>query len=155
MATEPQRYDLGAEESRDEALSRIKSYGTLTMSPELFEKLYLQPLGNVKGDLRKTLANPTPLGLIGFSVALTPLAGCLMGWRGAGQLGAANMYAVVVSMKHLSKADLVMQRSILLHWWAPTDHLRSTRVLPREHLSLRSVHHIWYMIHSSSHTNKD
>jgi hypothetical protein len=94
MATEP--HHLGEEESRDEALSRIKSYGTLTMSPELFEKLYLQPLGNVKGDLRKTLANPTPLGLIGFSVALTPLACCLMGWRGSGKLGAANMYAVVL-----------------------------------------------------------
>ncbi len=91
MAFESQRYDLGEAESREEALTRIKSYNTVAMTPELFEKLYLQPRGNVKGDLRKTLANPTPLGLIGFCVALTPLAGCLMGWRNSGQLGAANM----------------------------------------------------------------
>lgn len=91
MAAESQRPDLGVTETRDEALSRIKSYSTVTLSPELFEKLYLQPLANVKGDLRKTFANPTPLGLIGFSVGLTPLACCLLGWRGAGQLGAANM----------------------------------------------------------------
>lgn len=91
MTAEPQSCDLGAGESREEALTRIKSYSTVAMTPELFEKLYLQPLSSVKGDLRKTLANPTPLGLIGFSVALTPLACCLMGWRGAGQLGAANM----------------------------------------------------------------
>lgn len=62
------------------------------MSPELFEKLYLQPINNVKGDLRKTFANPTPLGLLGFVLGLTPLACNLIGWRGSGGLGAANMY---------------------------------------------------------------
>lgn len=84
-------YDNGESESREEALSRVKSYNTISMSPELFEKLYLQPLGKVKGDLRTTFGNPTPLGLIGFCVGLMPLACCLMGWRGAGGLGAANM----------------------------------------------------------------
>lgn len=61
------------------------------MSPALFEKLYLQPHVNVKGDLRKTFGNPTPLGLIGFVLGLTPLACCLMGWRGSGHLGSANI----------------------------------------------------------------
>lgn len=33
--------------------------------------------------------------LVGFNVALSPLAACLMGWRGANQqmMGAADMYA--------------------------------------------------------------
>lgn len=80
------------EETRDLALERLRSSGTVMMTPELFERLYLQPLSSVKGDLRKTFGNPTPLGLLGFVIGLTPLACCLMGWRGSGGLGAANMY---------------------------------------------------------------
>jgi len=34
---------------------------TLSISPELFEKLYLSPKNAVKGGLRNTFANPTPL----------------------------------------------------------------------------------------------
>jgi len=34
---------------------------TMTLSPEQFEKLYLDPKREVKGDLRKTFANPTPM----------------------------------------------------------------------------------------------
>lgn len=47
---------------------------TMSVSPEMFERLYLNPKGQVKGDLRKTFANPTPLALLGFSVALLPLS---------------------------------------------------------------------------------
>lgn len=83
--------DLERNETLDNALQRVKSSSTVMMSPELFEKLYLQPAGKVKGDLRATFANPTPLGLIGFVLGLTPLACCVMGWRGAGHLGTANM----------------------------------------------------------------
>lgn len=36
------------------------------------------------GNLRKTFANPTPLAIVGFLLALTPLSCVLMGWRGAG-----------------------------------------------------------------------
>jgi hypothetical protein len=39
-------------------LDRMQS---LSISPELFEKLYLSPQNAVKGDLRKTFGNPTPL----------------------------------------------------------------------------------------------
>lgn len=84
-------YDLQREETRDMALERLRSSNTVTMSPDLFEKLYLQPMNSVKGDLRKTFGNPTPLGLLGFVLGLTPLACSLTGWRGAGGLGAANM----------------------------------------------------------------
>ncbi|KAL1301906.1 hypothetical protein AAFC00_006084 [Neodothiora populina] len=83
--------DLYKSETRDSALERVRTAGTISMSPELFERLYLGPQTKVSGDLRKTFGNPTPLGLIGFVVGLTPLACCLMGWRGAGGLGTANI----------------------------------------------------------------
>ncbi len=47
---------------------------TMSLSPELFERLYLAPQQRVAGDLRKTFANPTPLGVLGFSVGLFPLS---------------------------------------------------------------------------------
>jgi len=43
------------------ALNRIRTTGSLSISPELFEKIYLSPQNRVAGDLRKTFANPTPL----------------------------------------------------------------------------------------------
>lgn len=39
-------------------LKRIES---LSISPEVFEKLYLSPENAVKGYLRKTFGNPTPV----------------------------------------------------------------------------------------------
>lgn len=75
----------------DANLQRINTTSSVMMTSELFEKLYLQPLGKVKGDLRSTFGNPTPLGLVGFVIGLTPLACCLAGWRGAGGTGAADM----------------------------------------------------------------
>lgn len=44
-----------------DALRRIRTAGSISISPELFEKLYLSPQNQVKGDLRKTFGNPTPL----------------------------------------------------------------------------------------------
>lgn len=45
----------------DEALRRIRTAGSISISPELFEKIYLSPQNQVKGDLRKTVGNPTPM----------------------------------------------------------------------------------------------
>lgn len=56
----------------------------LSLSPEQFEKLYLSPQNKVKGELRQSFANPTPVGVMGFCVALLPLSVQFMGWRGAG-----------------------------------------------------------------------
>ncbi|KAG6990998.1 gpr1 fun34-class plasma membrane protein [Physcia stellaris] len=81
---------LGDNEHPDHALRRIRTAGSISISPELFEKLYLSPENRVKGDLRKTFGNPTPLALIGFLLSLTPLSCDLMGWRGAGGNGAAS-----------------------------------------------------------------
>jgi len=73
-----------------EALHRIRTAGSISISPELFEKIYLSPQNKVSGDLRKTFGNPTPLALLGFLLSLSPLSCDLMGWRGAGGNGAAG-----------------------------------------------------------------
>ena len=52
---------LNGDESSENALRRIRTAGSLSISPELFEKIYLSPQNAVKGDLRKTFGNPTPL----------------------------------------------------------------------------------------------
>ncbi|MCJ1368152.1 hypothetical protein MMC16_007293 [Acarospora aff. strigata] len=83
-------YHLGGDVPSDTALRRIKTAGSISISPELFEKIYLSPQNNVKGDLRKTFGNPTPLALVGFLLCLSPLSCDLMGWRGAGGNGAAG-----------------------------------------------------------------
>ncbi|KAL8914532.1 MAG: hypothetical protein Q9171_000885 [Xanthocarpia ochracea] len=99
--------------SSSEALKQIRTANTVSISPgmspniqkittprpqerergKLFEKLYLTPQNPVKGDLRATFGNPTPVALIGFLLSCTPLACELMGWRGAGGGGAATLGA--------------------------------------------------------------
>jgi len=75
----------------ESALKRIRTAGSISISPELFEKIYLSPQNAVKGDLRKTFGNPTPVALLGFLLSLSPLSCDLMGWRGAGGNGAAGI----------------------------------------------------------------
>jgi hypothetical protein len=53
--------DLRREATHESVLERVRSAGLLTISPEMFEKLYLNPKTTVKGDLRGTFGNPTPL----------------------------------------------------------------------------------------------
>ena len=81
---------LDSSHDSDMALKRIRTAGSISISPELFEKLYLSPQNAVKGDLRKTFGNPTPVCIVGFLISLTPLTCDLMGWRGAGGSGAAS-----------------------------------------------------------------
>ncbi|KAK6080906.1 GPR1/FUN34/YaaH-class plasma membrane protein [Seiridium cupressi] len=82
---------LSKEMTPDEALKRMRTGGSISLSPELFEKLYLSPENRVKGELRKTFGNPTPLAIVGFVMCLGPLSCDLMGWRGAGGSGAAGI----------------------------------------------------------------
>jgi hypothetical protein len=49
------------EKGRLNTLDKIRTTGSVTISSELFEKLYLSPPNQVKGDLRKTFGNPTPM----------------------------------------------------------------------------------------------
>jgi hypothetical protein len=50
-----------SEDDRMETLDKLRTASSINMSPELFEKLYLSPQNMVKGDLRKTFGNPTPM----------------------------------------------------------------------------------------------
>ena len=52
---------MGAEDSNGATLDRTRTAGSVPISPELFEKLYLSPENRVKGDLRQTFGNPTPM----------------------------------------------------------------------------------------------
>ena len=54
-------YHLDSSHDADDALRKIRTTGSLSISPELFEKIYLSPQNRVAGDLRKTVGNPTPL----------------------------------------------------------------------------------------------
>jgi uncharacterized protein len=73
----------------DESGNALRQTNTiLTITPEMFEKLYLSPKTPISGDLRQTFGNPTPVAILGFCVALSPLSIELMGWRGAGGLSA-------------------------------------------------------------------
>lgn len=47
---------------------------TVTLTPELYEKLFIAPKTPVAGDLRSRFGNPTPVGVLGFSVGVIPLA---------------------------------------------------------------------------------
>ncbi|KAI0160749.1 hypothetical protein GGR57DRAFT_456233 [Xylariaceae sp. FL1272] len=84
---DPKHDDFGA----NNLIRHIQTGGSITMPPEMFEKLYLSPQNRVKGELRKTLGNPTAIGIVGFVISLGPLACDLMGWRGAGGSGAASI----------------------------------------------------------------
>ncbi|KAE9378601.1 hypothetical protein N431DRAFT_450550 [Stipitochalara longipes BDJ] len=68
----------------------LQPVDSLSMDPAVYERLFLNPQTAVKHDLRRTFAIPTPLALVGFGVALTPLSCCLMGWRGADQMKMGN-----------------------------------------------------------------
>ncbi|KAF2996667.1 hypothetical protein E8E13_004038 [Curvularia kusanoi] len=86
-----QHNHLHSNMDEDLALKQIRTAGSISISPELFEKLYLSPKNDVKGELRKTFGNPTPLALCGFLLSLMPLSWTLMGWRGAGGSGSASI----------------------------------------------------------------
>ncbi|KAF2748849.1 hypothetical protein M011DRAFT_441382 [Sporormia fimetaria CBS 119925] len=82
---------LDATHDTQAALAKLRTAGSVSISPELFEKLYLSPPNEVHGQSHGgSFGNPTPLALIGFLVALTPLSMDLLKWRGASGTGAAG-----------------------------------------------------------------
>ncbi|KAH7133749.1 GPR1/FUN34/yaaH family-domain-containing protein [Dactylonectria macrodidyma] len=74
------------EATHNEILHRIHTSGSIPISPELFEQLYLAPKSHVKGQLRQTFGNPTPIGLL---LCAMPLSMVLLEWQGAGGFGGA------------------------------------------------------------------
>lgn len=67
----------------DLGLKQTQTIGGMTISPELFEKLYLTPKTPHAGDYNKRFANPTPLGFVGFVISTFTFSMVLMGWGGA------------------------------------------------------------------------
>lgn len=88
-------FDLERGESNHHEQLRNALSQSVTLSPEQFENLYLNPKNQVAGDLRKTFANPTPIALMGFAVGLTPLSCEFMQWRGSGGFGVATTTASI------------------------------------------------------------
>ncbi|OQV07602.1 hypothetical protein CLAIMM_12009 [Cladophialophora immunda] len=82
-------------DKKEEGLRRVHTAGSVVMTPELFEQLYLAPQNKVKGELRQTFGNPTPIALAGFLLCATALSMVLLGWRGAGAFGAANVASYI------------------------------------------------------------
>lgn len=82
--------DIEAQRSNDLDLTKTQTISGMTISPELFEKLYLTPKVPHTGDAYKRFANPTPMGFVGFVISTFTFAMVLMGWGGA-----ANLYPVV------------------------------------------------------------
>jgi len=77
-------------------LTQTISSGAYSISPELFEKLYLTPKVPHAGDNVKRFANPTPMGFVGFVISTFSFSMVLMGWGGAdGMYGLAGMFFFV------------------------------------------------------------
>ncbi|KAK1239391.1 hypothetical protein MKX07_008879 [Trichoderma sp. CBMAI-0711] len=110
MADEKGTHTVDSDSDRAEALNRFRSATSIAMTPELFEKLYLSPQSKVKGHLRDTFGNPTPIALVGFLMALTPLSCNLMGWRGASGGGAATIPV------YFFQGGILMTLGGLLEW---------------------------------------
>jgi uncharacterized protein len=56
------KYDLHHDHhDEDTALKRLRTAGSLSISPELFEKIYLSPKNQVSNNIRSTFGNPTTL----------------------------------------------------------------------------------------------
>jgi hypothetical protein len=75
--------DIEKGESNDLNLTKTQTISGMTISPELFEKLYLTPKTPHAGDYNKRFANPTPLGFVGFVISTFTFSMILMGWGGA------------------------------------------------------------------------
>lgn len=73
------------------SLQQVQTAGSITITPEMFERMYLAPENKVSGDLRRTLGNPTAIGLGGFLIAYSPLIFSILEWRGYTGLGAATI----------------------------------------------------------------
>lgn len=75
---------LDYENGHSENHNARKTLTTVTLTPEQFEMMYLQPrIAGRQYSFEKTFGNPTPLGVSAFLLAHTPLSMDLMGFRGA------------------------------------------------------------------------
>ncbi|CAK7233971.1 hypothetical protein SBRCBS47491_008790 [Sporothrix bragantina] len=99
-----------AEKGHMDALRETTTNRSVVMSAEMFEKLYLSPHNKVKGELRQTYGNPTPMALVGLLLCLSPLSCTLMGWRGA------SGFAASIIPAYFFLGGMLMFVSGLLEW---------------------------------------
>lgn len=97
--SDPYRLNSHTNNDNDELhLSKTQTISGMTISPELFEKLYLTPKVPHVGDNYKRFANPTPMGFVGFVISTFTFAMVMMGWGGAsGLAGVAGIFFVCSS----------------------------------------------------------
>ncbi|KAB5554364.1 GPR1/FUN34/yaaH family-domain-containing protein [Coniochaeta sp. 2T2.1] len=89
MSSTPDRTEVIHHTHSDEEKGGAGLHRTVTgvtMSPELFEKLYLTPKVPHVGDANKRYANPTALGFVGFVISTFTFSMVMMGWGGASGL---------------------------------------------------------------------
>ena len=82
---------------------------TLSITPELFEKLYLTPKVPRIGGNVKRFANPTPLGFLGFVISTMTFSMVMMGWGGA-----SGLYPVVGIFFFVG--PLLLTLSVIFEW---------------------------------------
>lgn len=89
--TTPHHHESIVRDSNDDSIERKPQLAhtttNISMSPELFEKLYLSPKVPHAESVVK-YANATPLGFLGFVIATYTFSMVLMGWGGASGLPA-------------------------------------------------------------------
>ena len=86
---------------------------SVTLTPQQFEELYLQPSIKSRGQLNlvKTFGNPTSFGIVSFLLTLLPASCCLMGWRGA---SSNSLLALIGAFYYMGGGAMIL--SGLLEW---------------------------------------
>ncbi|PHH75453.1 hypothetical protein CDD80_2355 [Ophiocordyceps camponoti-rufipedis] len=74
------RLGSDAELGKMDALQNLRTAHSVSMSPELFEKLYLTPVNSKVGKLRMTFGNPAPLGAFWFQGGVLMLLASILEW---------------------------------------------------------------------------
>lgn len=78
--------DAVFEKSHNHNLNITSSHNGMTISPELFEKLYLTPKTPRHGNNVKRFANAVPMGFTGFVISTFTFSMILMGFAGTSSL---------------------------------------------------------------------
>ena len=104
------RVSPGEDDIETTKMPRLSQTQTgVTISPELFEKLYLTPKTPHLDESYKRFANITPLGLVGFVISTFTFSMILMGWGGAsGLYGEIGIFFFV--------APLLLTISFICEW---------------------------------------
>ena len=65
--------------------------GVISIPVDMFDRMFSRAYNQETKPVQHKYANPTPLAIVGFLISCSPLSCDLMGWRGAGEHGAASV----------------------------------------------------------------